>query len=335
MRVIGRSAAGHPYGEPTPSGFAAIRILTGAAVPGWADVVAMQEDCAVDGEWVTLPSDLAPGAHIREAGEAVSTGAVVLHPGDRVRPQDIGIAASVGYASVPVFRKLRVAVFATGDELRPPGASLPPGCIHDSNRFVSSAVFRSLGFDVTDLGIVADDPRPIKELLTTAAAGHDLVVTSGGVSEGDEDHVVAAVRALGSLVTWKLAVKPGKPVAVGRLSNSAFVGLPGNPVAALVALVMVARPLALRLAGSTRILPHSFPVATVEPIQRDPVRRQFLPGKLERQGSTLTVRRYHTESSGVLRSLTWSDGLVNVEAGSGGIPAGGSVEFFPYAELFA
>lgn len=333
--VVGRSAAGHPWAGPPPPAGTAIRILTGAAVPDWADTVAMQEHCLVVDGTVTVPDGLSPGAHIRAAGEDVPPHTTVLRKGDRVRPQDVGMAASVGQARLRVFRRLRVAVFATGDELRSPGSALPPGCIHDSNRFVSAALFRQLGFEVTDLGIVPDRLDTIRAVLSEAAAGHDLVVTSGGVSEGDEDHVVPAIRSLGSLTSWKLAVKPGKPVAVGRIGDAVFVGLPGNPVAAMVALSMVARPLALRLAGATRLAPQTFPVLARSPIRRDVHRRQFLRGKVEHEGGALVVQQFRTDGSGVISSLTWSDGLIDVAAGTGTIGPGEPVDFIPYSELFA
>lgn len=335
LGLVGRSAAGHPYTELPPARGGAIRILTGAAVPDWADTVAMQEDCLVVDDQVSVPDGLPAGAHIRGAGEDVAAGTTVLRRGDRVRPQDVGMAASVGQPRLTVFRRLRVAVFATGDELREPGALLPPGCIHDSNRFVSAALFRRLGFEVTDLGIVADRIEAVRSTLAQAAAGHDLVVTSGGVSEGDEDHVVPAVRSLGTLTSWKLALKPGKPLAVGHIGGAMFVGLPGNPVAAMVALGMVARPLALRLAGASDIMPRSFSVVAAAPVWRDRHRRQFLRGKLEQVGPALAVHQYYSDSSGILSSLTWSEGLIDVAAGEGSIAPGEPVSFVPYSELFS
>jgi molybdopterin molybdotransferase len=333
FHLAGRSAAGHPWAQPAPPTGSAIRILTGAAVPDWVDTVAMQEDCIVDGQGVVVPNTLRIGANIRSAGEDVAAGATVLQQGDRLRPQDIGMAASVGLDRLRVFRRLRVAVFATGDELREPGAPLPDGCIHDSNRFVSATLFGRLGFDVTNMGIVDDSYESIRDAISDAASSHDLVVTSGGVSEGDEDHVVPAVRALGTLKSWKLAVKPGKPLAFGQIDDALFVGLPGNPVAAMVALLMVARPLALRLAGARVIAPQQFPVATAAPIKRNHVRRQFLRGRLEPHGSSTGVREYHSDGSGILSSLTWADGLIDVPAGEGVLQAGQTVEFIPFAEL--
>jgi molybdopterin molybdotransferase len=335
FRLVGRSAAGHPWSGPAPEAGAAIRILTGAAVPAWVDTVAMQEHCTNGDGAVTIPDAPRPGSHIRAAGEDVTTGAVVLQPGNRLRPQEIGVAASVGRERLSVFRRLRVAVFATGDELRNPGSPLPEGCIHDSNRFVEVAFFRRLGFDVTDLGIIPDRYEAVRLSLDDAARSHDLVIASGGVSEGDEDHVVPAIRSLGSLSSWKLAVRPGKPLALGTIGPATFVGLPGNPVAAFVALAMVARPLALRLAGATNITPQAFSVAAAHPIRRDSRRRQFLRGRLDSALGALAVQQYRSDGSGIMSSLTWSDGLIDVSAGQDVIPAGHLVEFIPHSELFA
>jgi molybdopterin molybdotransferase len=335
FRLVGRSAAGHPWSGSLPERGAAIRILTGAAVPAWVDTVAMQEHCTNGDGAVTIPDAPRPGSHIRQAGEDVAAGAVVLRPGDRLRPQDIGMAASIGRDRLTVFRRLKVAVFANGDELREPGSPLPAGCIHDSNRFVGLAFFQRLGFEVTDLGIIPDRPEAVRLALDDAARSHDLVVASGGVSEGDEDHVVPAIRALGSLSCWKLAVRPGKPLALGTIGPATFIGLPGNPVAAFVVLAIVARPLALRLAGVANITPRAFPVPAAHPIRRDAVRRQFLRGRLALVGGTLCVEQYRSDGSGILSSLTWSDGLIDVRAGQDVVPAGHLVDFVPYPELFA
>jgi molybdopterin molybdotransferase len=293
----------------------------------------MQEDCIVDGDTVVVPNTLPIGANIRAAGEDVAAGRVVLQRGDRIRPQDVGMAATVGLNRIKVLQRLRVAVFATGDELREPGAELPEGCIHDSNRFVSAALFSRLGFQVSNLGIVPDRFDAVRDALADAARTNDLIVTSGGVSEGDEDHVVPAVRSLGGLTSWKLAVKPGKPLAFGQIGDALFVGLPGNPVAAMVSLVMVARPLALRLAGVSDVAPQRFPVMATSSIRRNNVRRQFLRGRLMSGTDGLTVAQYHSDGSGILSSLTWADGLIDVPAGEGSIPAGHHVDFIPFAEL--
>jgi molybdopterin molybdotransferase len=229
-----------------------------------------------------------------------------------------------------------VAVLATGDELRAPGHVLPPGCIHDSNRFFCAAMLSGLGFEVTDFGIVPDDPRRISEGLIQAAQSHDLVVTSGGVADGDEDHVVSAVTSLGSVTSRSIAMKPGKGVPLGDIGGVPFIGLPGNPAAAMVALVMVARPLALHLAGANWIEPHRFQVAAGQVFARCPDRRHFLRGRLEHDNSgVLTVRRFRSDSSGMLSSLTWSDGLIDLRPGGSPIPEGDPVDFIPYSEFLA
>jgi molybdopterin molybdotransferase len=335
-RIVGRSAAGHPFAEGIPSAGSAIRILTGAAVPSWADTVAQQEDCDVrDGTVVTM-RPLSAGANIREVGEDVTAGAAVLFAGDRLRPQDVAMAASVGRPRLIVYRRLRVAVLATGDELRAAGRVLPPGCIHDSNRYFCAAVLERLGFEVTDFGIVPDDPGRIRDGLIQAARSHDLVLTSGGVADGDEDHVVSAVASLGSVASRSIAMKPGKGAPLGDIGGVPFMGLPGNPAAAMVALVMVARPLALRLAGANRIEPHRFRVAAGQVFARCPDRRHFLRGHLEQDNSgVLIVRKFRSDSSGMLSSLTWSDGLIDLRPGNSPIPEGDPVDFIPYSEFLA
>ena len=294
----------------------------------------MQEDCDVrDGTVVTMRARSA-GANIRETGEDVRAGAAVLFAGDRLRPQDVAMAASVGRPRLAVYRRLRVAVLATGDELRAPGHVLAPGCIHDSNRFFCAAMLNGLGFEVTDFGIVPDDPRRIREALIRAARSHDLVLTSGGVAGGDEDHVVSAVASLGSVASRSIAMKPGKGVPLGDIGGVPFIGLPGNPAAAMVALVMVGRPLALRLAGANRIEPHRFQAAAGQVFTRCPDRRHFLRGRLDHDNSgVLIVRKFRSDSSGMLSSLTWSDGLIDLHPGDSPIPAGGHVDFIPHSEF--
>ena len=259
LSIVGRAAAGHPFAGRVGSG-EAVRILTGAPLPEGADSVAMQEDCSAEDGRVRVPPALPPGANVRAAGEDVTAGAVVLAAGRRLRPQDLGMAAAVGRTGLVVRRPLSAALFSTGDEINEPGTVLPEGGIHDSNRFTVAALLRGLGIGVTDLGILPDDPARIGAALAAAAVGHDLILTSGGVSVGDEDHVKAVVRGLGTLHFWRLAIKPGKPVALGRIAGAAFVGLPGNPVAALVTFVAVVRPLLLAMMGARDTPPPACPV---------------------------------------------------------------------------
>lgn len=250
-------AGGTPVAAP-PAG-TAMRIFTGAPVPGGLDVVVMQEEVRVEGTLVHLPAGLSPGTNVRRRGEDVKAGQVALPVGRRLRPQDIGLAAALGLDTLTVRQPLRVALFSTGDEVTAPGQALAPGGIYDANRPLLSALLLHLGCTVTDLGILADDEDVIRAALAGAAPGHDLILTSGGVSAGEADHVKAAVMALGGLDLWKLALKPGKPLALGHVGETAFAGLPGNPVAMLVSFLVLVRPLIDRLSGA---LPMSLPLLT-------------------------------------------------------------------------
>ncbi len=248
LRIAGRAAAGHPFDGAIRSG-EAVRIFTGAPMPAGCDTVMMQEDCVAEGEYVRLRPGLKRGANRRRAGEDVRAGNIVLRQGMRLRPQDLGLAASVGRARLRVRLPLRAAVFSTGDELCEPGAPRRPGAIFDANRPVMIGLLDALGCRVSDLGILRDDLAAIRAALASAAGEHDLIVTSGGMSVGEEDHVKAAVRSLGDLHFWQLAIKPGRPIGLGQVRGVPFVGLPGNPVAMMVTFLRIARPMILRLVG--------------------------------------------------------------------------------------
>ena len=333
LRVDGRVAAGHPLATGLARGTAA-RIFTGAALPHGADTVAMQEFCRLDGDSVIVPPDLVRGVNRRDAGEDIAAGSTVLAAGTRLRAQDIGIATAVGRASLRVRRRLRVGVLVTGDELRPPGAPLPPGCIYDSNRHTVGAALRGLGAEVSDYGIVPDNREAIRDALSVAAAANSLVVSTGGMSEGEEDHVRAVVQEIGSLDFWKLPIKPGRPVAVGSVGEAAFLGLPGNPVSAMITFWVLGRPHVLHLMGATDTTPTRFPVVALFDYQHRPGRREFLRGRLRvGSGGRLGAETFGSTGSGMLSSLNWSDGLIELSEDAGAVASGDIVSYLPYHGL--
>lgn len=333
LPVVGRVAAGHPYRGEIGRG-QALRIFTGAPLPSGPDTVVMQEDCRIEGETVAFgPLKLKRGANARQAGEDVRAGDPVLAAGTRLRPQEVGLAAAVGRAELPVYRKLRVAVFSTGDEVREPGVALPPGGIYDSNRYTIRAMLAGLGCEITDLGILPDRLDAIQGALAEAARSHDLLFTSGGVSVGDEDHVKAAVEALGSLHFWRLAIKPGRPVALGQVAGVPFVGLPGNPVAVMITFLLIARPVVLRLSGAVTAPPPRLPLPAAFSFRKKPGRREFLRGRLVLRDGALAVDKFAADGSGILSSMTTSDGLIDLPEELAEVAPGQPVAYLPFAEV--
>ncbi len=335
LSVVGRVPAGSSF-DGVVGGGQAVRIFTGAPVPAGVDTVAMQEDCRGEGETVQVPAALKRGANIRPAGEDMTAGSVVLRPGQRLRAQEVGLAAAVGRAALTVRQPLRVVLFSTGDELREPGGPKPAHAIYDANRYTLAAQLDALGVEVRDLGILPDRPDATRAALAEAAGTADLLVTSGGVSVGEEDHVKAAVSALGSIDLWTLAIKPGKPLALGRVGNTPFLGLPGNPVSAMVTFLLVGRPLVLRLSGATSTAtPRSLVVAGFS-FDKKAGRREFLRARLERgpDGRPLAIK-FPSNSSGVLTSMVEADGLVDVPADTQSVRPGDLVDFLPFTGLFA
>lgn len=333
LPVEGRAAAGHPLGRAARRG-AAVRIFTGAPMPEGPDTVFMQEDCVEDGGKVRLPPGLKRGANRRRAGEDVTAGATVLAAGLRLRAQEIGLAASLGLTELGVYRRLRVALLSTGDEVREPGAPLPPGAIYDANRYALRVLLEGLGAEVTDLGILPDERAAIRSALARAADSHDLIVSSGGMSTGEEDHVKAAVETQGRLHFWRLAIKPGRPVALGQVGRVPFLGLPGNPVAVMVTFLVLARPLILRLAGATETAPRSFRAVSGFAYRKKPGRREYLRARLEPgpEGAWI-ARKFPRDGAGILSSMVDSDGLVVLDETATDIAPGASVPFLPFREV--
>ncbi len=332
LRVTQRIPAG-AVGEPLQRGTAA-RIFTGAPMPSGADTVVIQEVCEREGDEVLITKPPKPGVNVRRAGEELQQGTTILQPGIRLGPQHLGLAASVGIAEIPVYRKLKVALFSSGDELVLPGNSLGPGQIYDSNRFTLAALLRCLGCELIDLGQVNDTFEATCDALQQGAERADLILASGGVSVGEEDHVKPAVEHLGSLDLWKIAVRPGKPLAFGHIGDTPFIGAPGNPVSLFVTFCIFARPFILKSQGITDgLLPR--PVRAAAGFERTKAdkRREYARARLEyaEEGEPV-VRLFPNRSSAMLSSLTWADGLVAIPEDRA-LAEGDRVDFLPFSEL--
>ncbi|MHB1121125.1 MAG: molybdopterin molybdotransferase MoeA [Ramlibacter sp.] len=334
LPVTQRIPAGSAPGPLAPGG--AARIFTGAPVPEGADAIVMQEDTEAAGEHaVRILRAPVAGQWIRRSGEDVTRGAVVLARGHRLDPAALGLAASIGADRLTVARRPRVALFSTGDELVMPGEVPPermrPGAIYNSNRFFLQALLRRLGCEVSDFGIVPDAREATLRALDLAAGEHDLILTSGGVSVGEEDHVKPAVQSLGTLDLWQIAIKPGKPFAHGRVRSAHFMGLPGNPVSSFVTFLLLVRPFLLKLQGATDVAVRAMTVPAAFDWPRADKRREFLRVRRNAAGA---VELFANQSSGVLTSAVWADGLVDNPAGAT-IAKGDPVRFLPLAELLA
>ena len=311
----------------------AARIFTGAPIPPDCDAVVMQEDTTLNGEQVILNKPLKPGQNIRRRGEDIAAGSIVLPAGKPLSPQDLGLAASIGVATLPVRRLLRVAVFFTGDELVMPGQPLGAGQIYNSNRYVLRGLLQNLGCAVTDLGIVEDSLAATRAALRDAATGHDLVLTCGGVSVGEEDHVKAAVEAEGRLDAWKIAIKPGKPLAFGHIGNTPFIGLPGNPVSAFITFLLFATPFIKRSQGQTAVQPQPLLAQADFDWTKPDKRQEYLRARISRDAAGKPVASlYPQQGSGVLTSCSWASGLIEVLPGQS-IGKGELVPYYPLSDL--
>tara|TARA_B110000285_G_scaffold228850_1_gene292499 strand:- start:609 stop:1685 length:1077 start_codon:yes stop_codon:yes gene_type:complete len=336
LAVSQRIAAGQ-VGARLEAGTAA-RIFTGAPMPAGADAVVMQENCERRGEGIRVNKAVLPNENVRPIGADIKAGSTVFAQGRRLRPQDIGALASLGLTEVSVTRKLRVALMTTGDELQRPGSALLPGQIYDSNFSTLTALLTGLHVDIVDCGRVGDTLAETRDALLDAAGRADCVITTGGVSVGEEDHVRAAIEQLGTIDLWKLAVKPGKPFAFGKITSEGescqFFGLPGNPVSAFVTFALVVRPTLLALQGATKASPHSFPVRSGFSRDKGGPRQEYLRAVLEHGPEGLVATPLKNQSSGIALSLSRSDGLLIVPP-SVGVSQGEILQFIPFSELGA
>jgi molybdopterin molybdotransferase len=331
--ISGRVRAGAPAEGVRPGH--AVRIFTGAPMPHGTDTVFMQEDVQIDEAGrVVLPPGLKTGANVRPAGEDIPYGHIALTSGQRLRPQDIALAAAFGLTQLDVVRRLRVAVFSTGDELASPGTARAAPQLFDSNRFMLMAMLRRLGCDVSDLGILRDEQVSLANALKLAAGRHDLIITTGGVSTGEEDHVKAGVESAGSLVLWRMAIKPGRPVAMGVIDGTPLIGLPGNPVASFVTFVHVVRPTVLALSGANPIPLMPMPVRAAFTYKKKSGRREYVRVTLRKASDgLLEAIKFPREGAGLLSSLVETDGLAELAESVLKVEPGDSVGFLGYASM--
>ena len=330
--ITGRAAAGQPL-QRVMAGREAVRIFTGATMPYGCDTVAMQEDCRIEGgASVFIPGGLKRGANRRLAGEDVTEGATILEPGHRLRPQDVAALAAGGHRDVICFRKPRICVFSTGNEVLEPGAPFEEGRVYDANGPMLSGLFAPLAADVSFKGILPDNCDAVREALQAAALDHDLIITSGGASLGEEDHVIAALRGGHSLSLWQLAIKPGRPMGVGKIGSCLCFALPGNPVAVMVCALLYVWPAVRRLTGEPWIEPpRLFLPAGFEIRSRKQGRREFFRGWLESVDGRIIVKKYERDGSGLISSLRAASGLIEIPENLPGLSKGDSVNFIPFS----
>ncbi len=330
LPVTQRIAAGQ-WGEELQPGQAA-RIFTGAPLPAGADAVVMQENCDINPDSVTIRKAVKPGENVRQAGEDVSKGALLFARGHRLRPQDVAVLASTGLSRVSVSRPLRVAIMTTGDELVEPGQPLQPGQIYNSNFFSLTTLLENLNAEVHNLGVVKDDFEATRTALLEAAAEVDCIISTGGVSVGEEDYVKKAVEAEGELQLWKLAIKPGKPLAFGSIGDTKFFGLPGNPVSAFVTFLLLVRPTLLRMAGCTELDVHHYPLPANFDAAVSGVRQEYIRVCLDYEDGAPRLSPFDNQSSGVSTSLSVAHGLAIIPPHTA-VSRGDTLQYIPFNEL--
>ena len=332
LTVIGEALAGHPFAGNVKRG-ECVRIMTGANLPAGATTVIMQEDVEAQDGAITLLRSSDKGNNVRPRAEDMQAGEPMLQAGRQLRPADIGLLASQGYADIPVMRQLRVALLSTGDELVAPGEPLGPGQIHDSNRHALRAMLERAGFQVLDRGRIPDDLPQLREAFQSAAAEADLVISTAGVSVGDADHVRTALDELGDILVWRIAIKPGKPFAFGTLPGSYFFGLPGNPVSALVTLQQLAMPALVALQGGQWQAPLRLQATLAAPVRKKPGRTDFQRGRLHvDQSGALSVTPLSGQGSGLVASMSRADCFIVLERERGDAEAGETVWVEPFRE---
>ncbi|MGP9801486.1 molybdopterin molybdotransferase MoeA [Rheinheimera sp. NSM] len=337
LNVAGAALAGHAFSDTVPAG-ACVRITTGAVMPAGLDTVVMQEQVTLieNGSQPQILCQLVPtaGEHVRRAGEDIAKGAQVFAAGHKLRPADLGLLASLGFANIAVMRQLKVAIFSSGDELVPPDQSLPAGHIYDSNRYVIAAMLQRLGVQVLDLGLLPDKPAAIEQAFKQAMAQADVLITSAGVSVGEADYTRQILHKLGQINFWQVAIKPGKPFAFGKLDNCWFFGLPGNPVAAVVTLEQLVQPVLRKLSGEVVHTTSKLLKAECEvPLKKQPGRLDYQRGWYWQGEAGLKVKTLGAQSSGMLSSIANANCYIVLERDSSSLPAGETVNILPFSNL--
>ena len=331
LRLIGTTLAGHPFVDEVNAG-ECVRVMTGSPIPDGTDTVVMQENVEVRGSMVQIKKEPVAGENVRLAGEDLKRGSVVLDTGTRIRPPSLGLLASVGRAEVTVYRRPRVAFFSTGDELRSVGQALEPGQIYDSNRYTLYGMLQRIGVEILDMGVVRDDRTAIEKAFTDASENADVVITSGGVSVGDADFVKETLQKLGEVGFWQIAMKPGRPLAFGRINDALFFGLPGNPVSVMVTFYQFVAPALHRLMGEKDVQAVPFiRVPSITPLHKRPGRTEYQRAILEPDNNGgLVVRSTGSQGSGVLRSMNQANCFIVLDRDSGNVESGTWVNVQPF-----
>ena len=337
LKLVGQAAAGHPFSARPPEG-CAVRIFTGAMMPEGTDTVAMQEDVRVEtiGEehFAVIPPGLKPGANRRLAGEDTKAGAVLVDSGARLRPQDVASAASCGFDRLTCHARLKVGVVSSGDEILRPGAPFRPGKVYDANAPMLLGLIEAAGAEAVDLGVLPDDADRVRKKLEEAAEAFEVLVISGGASQGAEDHIVRTIDAIGKRHLWQIAIKPGRPMSFGQIGDCTVLGLPGNPVAVFVCFLLYVRPVLTRLAGGNWPEPVRYKLRAAFAQKKKPGRREFWRAKLKRDESgSLGVAKFPRDGSGLISSLRESDGLIEIPEEVTEVKEGDLVDFIPYSEF--
>lgn len=334
--IVGESMAGHPLQGPVPQG-AAVRIFTGAVMPAGLDTVAMQEDVQVSARdslrRALVPPGLKAGANRRLAGEDTEAGETLLAPGTRLRPQDIASAAATGLGALSCHAPLRVAVFSTGDEVLKPGEPFVEGAVYDANAPMLQGLIAASGAETVDMGVLPDTPNAVTSALAQASRAFHAIVLSGGASQGQEDHVVRSIDALGKRYLWQIAIKPGRPMSFGQIGDCVVLGLPGNPVAVFVCYLIYVRPVITRLAGGAWPEPVRFPVPAGFSKRKKPGRREFWRAILARESGKLVATKFPRDGSGLISSLREADGLIELGEDLELVGMGDLVDFIPFSEF--